>query len=95
MPAVVALARWVLQVPASQSLKMKRQVVHGLRDRLQARFRVSAAVTDFQDHRKMAELCAVLVTSDRTLADSILTRLDQLVASDPRALIVERERVFL
>lgn len=95
MPPVVALARWVLNVPASRSLKMKRQVVHGLRDRLQARFRISVAVTNFQDHRKMAELCAVLVTSDRTLAESILTRLDQLVSSETRAFVVERERVFL
>ncbi|MFQ5889253.1 MAG: DUF503 domain-containing protein [Gemmatimonadota bacterium] len=95
MAAVVALSRWVLHLPASRSLKTKRQVVHGLRDRLQARFRVSAAETNFQNHRKMAELCAVIVTSDRTLADSILTRLDRVVASEPRATVVERERVFL
>lgn len=91
MAAVFARGRWVLALPGCRSLKAKRSVVRGLRDRVRARFRVSAAETDFQDDPGRAELSVALVTSDAPLADSILQKIDALVASDPRLYVVERE----
>ncbi len=94
MSAVVGVARWVLHLPGCRSLKAKRKVVHSLRDRMRSRFGVSVAETDFQDEWRRAELCAALVTSDRRLAESILSKLDDHVASDPRAHVIERETVL-
>jgi uncharacterized protein YlxP (DUF503 family) len=91
MAAVVGVARWVLHLPGCGSLKAKRRVVRSLRDRLRSRFGVSVAETDFQDQWQRAELCAALVTSDRRLAESILSKLDEHILSDPRAHVVERE----
>jgi uncharacterized protein YlxP (DUF503 family) len=76
-------------------LKTKRSIVRGLRDRIRARYHVSAAETDFADEHGRAELSVALVTSDATLADSILERLDALVSSDPRIFVVERERRYV
>lgn len=95
MPAVYGHARWVLSLPGCASLKAKRSVVRGLRDRMRARFPVSAAETDFQDEHGRAELSVALVASDARLADSILERIDALVASDPRLYVIERERRLL
>jgi hypothetical protein len=83
-----------LHLPGCRSLKAKRKVVHSLRDRMRSRFGVSVAETDFQDEWRRAELCAALVTSDRRLAESILSKLDDHVASDPRAHVIERETVL-
>lgn len=94
MPAVVGAARWVLHLPGCHSLKAKRKIVHSLKDRLRARFEISAAETEFQDQWQKAELCAALVTSDRRLAESVLSRVDREIESDPRAVIVEHETVF-
>lgn len=94
MAAVVGVIRWVLHLPGCQSLKMKRSVVRSLKDRLQGRFKVSVAETDHQDRWQTAELCVAFVTSDRTRAESLLSRVEELVASDPRALVVETERAF-
>ncbi|MDT8435155.1 MAG: DUF503 domain-containing protein [Gemmatimonadota bacterium] len=91
MPAVYARARWVLRLPGCRSLKEKRRLVRGLRDRVRARFAVSVAETDFQEEHGRAELSVALVTSEAALADSILTRLDTLVAADPRWFVIERE----
>ncbi len=66
-------------------------MVHSLRDRIRARFQVSAAETGYQNDRRMTEISVALVTSDAKLADSILTRLDEAVSSDPRVFVVERE----
>jgi uncharacterized protein YlxP (DUF503 family) len=95
MPAIIARGRWVLRIPDCPSLKHKRRVVHSLRDRIRARFRVSAAETDYQDNRQMTEISAVLVASDAGVAESILGRMDALVCSDPRAYVVERETGIL
>jgi len=94
LPAVVGVARWVLHLPGCHSLKAKRKIVRSLRDRLRSRFEVSVAETDHQDQWQRAELCAALVASDRRLAESILSRLDDQVGSDPRLFVVERETVL-
>lgn len=94
MAAVVGVARWVLHLPGCHSLKAKRKIVAGLRDRLQSRHRVSAAETDFQDKWQMAEVCAVLVSSDHSLARKLMERLDRQVESEMRVQIVEREIVW-
>jgi uncharacterized protein YlxP (DUF503 family) len=91
MAAIFARGRWVLTLPGCRSLKAKRSVVRSLRDRVRARFPVSAAETDFQDDPGRAEISVALVTSDAPLADSILQKIDALVASDPRLYVVERE----
>jgi uncharacterized protein YlxP (DUF503 family) len=52
---------------------------------------VSAAETAYQDEHQRTELCAVLVTSDAKLADSILSKIDALVTGDPRVYVIERE----
>ena len=95
MPAVYAHARWVLRIPECRSLKTKRSIVRGLRDRIRARYPVSAAETDFADEHGRAEISVALVTSDPTVADSILERLDAMVASDPRYFVIERERRYV
>jgi uncharacterized protein YlxP (DUF503 family) len=91
MGASPAMARWVLQIPGCRSLKEKRRVIHGLRDRLRSRFDVSVAETGLQDVRDRAELSAALVTSDGRLTESLLSRIDDHVSSDPRWFILERE----
>ncbi len=74
---------------------MKRSVVRSLKDRLRNKFRVSVAETDFQDVWQKAEISAAVVAADRATAESLLSRMDDHVASDPRAHVVERESAIL
>lgn len=94
MPAVIGAARWVLHLPGCRSLKAKRKVVHSLKDRLRSRFEISTAETDFQDQWQKVEICAAMVSSERRLVESVLSKADREVESDPRAVIVEHETVF-
>jgi len=91
MAAMVGFGRWLFRVPGSRSLKEKRSVVRSLRDRLRSRFSVSISETDFQDDVQRAELAAALAASDRVLAESLLSKLDEAICSDPRIFIIERE----
>ncbi len=84
-------ARWELRIPDCQSLKDKRRVVHGLRDRARARLKVSVAETSYQEDMRRTELSMAFVSSDATLARSILDRADTLISSDPRVYVLETE----
>jgi uncharacterized protein len=76
---VVGLVVWDLHVPGCASLKEKRQVVQGLRDRLHARFNVSAAETGKQELLQRAEMAVCVVSGDRRHAQSVLSSADRLV----------------
>lgn len=66
-------------------------MVHGIRDRARARLKVSAAETDHQGDARRTEISVAFVSSDATLARSILDRADALIASDPRVYVIETE----
>lgn len=58
---------------------------------MRARYGASVAETGYQDEHRRSELTAVFVASDATLAESMLTRLDDVVCSDPRIYVAERQ----
>jgi len=72
---IVAIARAELHLPASRSLKEKRQVIKSLVDRCHHRLRVSIAETGHQDLRQRAELGVALVHGNRGQAERILEQI--------------------
>lgn len=72
--ATVALgvARVVLHLPDSGSLKSKRQIVGGLLQRLRQELKVSAAEVGELDRWQLAELAIATVSGDRRQADKVL-----------------------
>jgi uncharacterized protein len=74
MAASVALgiARVVLHLPESHSLKEKRQVVHGLLRRVRSKFQVAAAEVGDRDRWQLAELAIACVSADGPHADEVL-----------------------
>ncbi|HSH45654.1 MAG TPA: DUF503 domain-containing protein [Longimicrobiales bacterium] len=91
---VVGVIRWEIQVYDAGSLKEKRKVVKGLKDRLRSRFNVSVAETAHQDLWQRAELTACVVATDRRRAESILDRADELVEREALGRIIETDRIF-
>ncbi len=63
-----------LHIPAARSLKEKRRVVKSLVERIERRFRVSIAETDFHDLHQRSQIAMAVV--DRSPA-----RLERLVDS--------------
>ena len=92
---VVGLMTWELHLPASQSLKDKRQVLKSLKDRLHQRFNLSAAETDHQDLWQRAELTVAVVSTDRRHAEAVLQEADRLVEGAAGARIMDTSTSFL
>jgi uncharacterized protein YlxP (DUF503 family) len=70
-----------LRIEHSHSLKDKRHVVKGLKDRLRSRFNVAVAEIDHQDIWQRAVVAAVTVSADRSRADSVLQLVEREAAS--------------
>lgn len=66
---VVGLLSVELHIDGARSLKEKRFVVRGLKDRLRSRFNASVAEVEFQDLWQRAGLAVVIVGSSRAQVD--------------------------
>jgi uncharacterized protein len=86
--------RWELEILGSHSLKDKRRVVKSIKERLQSRFKVSAAETAHQDLWQRAEIAACVVSGDHRQVDEVLDGMDRLVVQDMRARVIQSHRTY-
>ena len=66
-----------IQIHDSHSLKDKRHVVKGLKDRLRSKFNVSVSEIDGQDTWQRSVVAAVTVSGDRVRAESVLQSVER------------------
>jgi uncharacterized protein YlxP (DUF503 family) len=81
--AAIGVLTLELRLENSHSLKDKRHVVKGLKDRLRNKFNVSVAEIEFHDLWQRAAVAAVTVASDHTRAEQVL----QSVEAEASALL--------
>ncbi|MDQ2777526.1 MAG: DUF503 domain-containing protein [Acidobacteriota bacterium] len=75
MPSIGVLTLDIL-VEGSHSLKEKRSVIKGLKDRLHERFNVAVAEIDHLDSRQASVLAAVTISNDRVHAEQVLNAVE-------------------
>jgi uncharacterized protein YlxP (DUF503 family) len=78
-----------IRIPASQSLKDRRQVVRSLVEGARRRFGVSAAEVGGQDTWQRAVVGFAVVASEAGLAEEILDSVDRYLWSRPEIEVVE------
>ena len=78
-----------LRLENSHSLKDKRHVVKGLKDRLRNKFNVSVAEIDYQDSWQRGLVAAVTVSPDRPFAEKILQSAEKEAAALLGPLLVD------
>jgi hypothetical protein len=72
--ARVALGLVELHLPDVESLKDKRHVLKGLKEKVRARFEVSVAEVDHQDLWQRATLALAYVSADARHANEVVTK---------------------
>jgi len=80
MPAIGVLTLEV-HIEEAHSLKEKRHVVKGLKDRLRHRFNVAVAEIDYQDSWQRALVAAVTVSPDHDRAAVVLDQVERDAAN--------------
>ena len=85
----VGIVRIELHIPGASSLKDKRSVVSGLKDRIRQRARASVAEVDHQDLWQRAAIGVAVVSGERRQVDELLQTVRSLVMSTPGAELLE------
>lgn len=88
---VLGICRIYLFIPAAGSLKAKRSVVKGLKDRIHNRMNVSIAEIDYQDLWQRCALGVAVVSNERRHADKVLASVIRMVESEPRVEVTDIE----
>ena len=78
---VIGICTIDLQVPESQSLKQKRQVIRSVVARVRNEFNVSVAEVDHQDSWQLATLAVACVSSDAGYVYGLLERVVHYIDS--------------
>lgn len=63
-----------LHIPGSSSLKEKRMVIKGLKDRLRSRFNISVSEIDNHDKWQLADIAVANISSDKACVNSVLSK---------------------
>jgi len=92
---VVGLLSVELHIGGARSLKEKRFVLSGLKQRLRGRFNVSVAEVEFQDLWQRAGLAVVAVGSSRAQVDRELAAVSAEIERLEPGLIARTEVEFL
>jgi len=91
----VCVARLVLQIPESGSLKAKRQILRRVTDRVKARFNAAVAEVEDNDLWQKATLALAVVGNDRRHVDEQMSKIIHFVEEMYVAPLLTREREII
>jgi len=86
---IIGLLQARLSLPGARSLKDKRQVLKSMKDRARQRINVSVAEVAYQDVWQSAALAFVTVAAEHVVVDQRLSEVQELLRSDPRAVLLD------
>ena len=71
---VVSMIQFIIELPDVTSLKEKRRVVQSLKQRLQNKFKLSAAEVDLHNSLGFCQIGAALVTNSKTHGEGVMQK---------------------
>jgi uncharacterized protein len=87
--ARVALGLIELHLPDVDSLKGKRHVLKGLKEKVRARFEVAVAEVDHQDVWQRATLAVVYVSADARHASTVVSKAMDFIEDNVEGRVLE------
>ena len=86
----VGVLRFSLDIPGARSLKDKRSVVRSLKERIQARLKVSIAEIGVLDDPRRATLGVAVVSNDSTVCDQVMSSVMNVASTVHDAVLTDR-----
>lgn len=87
--ARVALGTVELHLPDVESLKGKRHVLKGLKQRVRARFEVAVAEVDHQDMWQRATLAVAYVSHDSRHANEVVSKALDFIEANVEGMVIQ------
>ena len=91
----VGIVRIELHLPAAQSLKDKRSVVRGLKERIRSRVKAAVSEVDHQDLLQRATLGVAVVSGESRQVGEMLQSVRNLVESTFEAQLLDWQEQLL
>jgi uncharacterized protein YlxP (DUF503 family) len=88
----IGVGRLELRIPASGSLKSKRQVVKGITGGVRAKFNVAVAEVDHQELWQRASIGVACISESGFHAEKMLREVERFVSRDGRVEIIDTGR---
>ena len=92
---IIGVIETTISIPGARSLKDKRAVVRGLRDRITHNMNVSGAEVGKQDFWKTAALAFVTVAAQKATVEKRLSEVAKILESDPRYVLMQIHTEYL
>jgi len=92
---VVGILQLEVFFPYSHSLKDKRRVLHGFKDRIRSRYNAALAEIDFQDKWQRALIGIVTLNSQASVVEGLLNKILSDAANLEEAEIVAHDIRYL
>ena len=89
---IVGVLTVELTVPDARSLKDKRRVVLGIKQKLRNKFNVSVAETRFQDQHRRCQLGVAVVSNEARMVDAQLDQVINTIRGARGLLLLEYHR---
>jgi uncharacterized protein YlxP (DUF503 family) len=87
--ARVALGTVELHLPDVESLKGKRHVLKGLKQKVRARFEVAVAEVDHQDMWQRATLAVAYVSGDSRHANEVVSKALDFIEANVEGMVIQ------
>ena len=87
----VLISKIILLIPYASSLKDKRKVIKGLKDRVWSKFRASISEIDGYESKQKAIIGLVYVSNDTSLLETIMNKIINLVEDNYPGLLYDYE----
>jgi len=84
-----------LHLPACQSLKQKRQILHGIRDRVRNRFGAAYGELDSQEKWQKSKIAFALIGTEQQKLFEVFEEIKRMIESNFYAVILEQEREII
>jgi uncharacterized protein YlxP (DUF503 family) len=76
---IVSMIQMIFEIPDVDSIKEKRRIIRSVRDKLQRRFRMSAAEVDLQDSLSFAQVGGALVSNSKTYGETVMQKAFEMI----------------
>ena len=89
---IVSMIQLIFEIPEAGTIKDKRSIIKSVTEKLQKRFRLSAAEVDLQDSRSFAQIGAAIVSNSRVFGESVLNKALQMIENEI-ALVIQDVKI--
>ena len=79
---VVSMIKIIFEIPDVDSIKEKRRIVSSVKNKMQRRFRLSAAEVDLQDSLSFAQIGGAIVSNSQAFGESVLRKAFAMIENE-------------